>query len=228
MKFNIYVFNLTNKEEFLKGEEKANLEEIGPYVYTLNVGRTIHEQNDVNLTYTNNRKFTFRPEFSNGLNDKTDLIYHINLPKLLMKASGAVVDSIFDFLKEIQVFEDASDLVDLHSVHEYLWGYEYDMLQMMKLFDENKSSKFGMMEDQNGTTDPLTLEKQPKSYFAPKYTVLTGQENPSDLLKLVSFNGESRLSCWNNEKAGNLGVSENITDIEQVSPGMLDAKVIEV
>lgn len=225
MKFNIYVFNLTNEKEFMAGDEKANLQEIGPYVYTLKVGRTIHAMNKKNMTYTNNRNFMFRPELSNGLDASTDLINHINLPKLLMKASGALVNGIFDFLAEVEIFSDAAELVDQHTVHEYLWGYDYDMLEVVQSFDETKSSKFGMMEDQNGTVSQETLLPEPLSYFAPKYTVLTGQTNPSDLLKLVSFNGEKHLGCWKNSESGKLG---NVTDIEQVSPGKVNAEFVEV
>lgn len=29
----IYLFNITNAEQFMKGEEKMKVEEIGPYVY---------------------------------------------------------------------------------------------------------------------------------------------------------------------------------------------------
>lgn len=29
----VYVFNITNAEEFLKGGEKLKVEELGPYVY---------------------------------------------------------------------------------------------------------------------------------------------------------------------------------------------------
>jgi hypothetical protein len=224
MKFNMYVFNLTNEKEFMAGDEKANLQEIGPYVYTLKVGRTIHAMNEKNMTYTNNRNFMFRPELSNGLDAETDLVYHINLPKLLMKASGAFVNGIFDFLAEVEIFSDAAELVDQHTVHEYLWGYDYDMLEVVQSFDETKSSKFGMMEDQNGTVSQETLLPEPLSYFAPKYTVLTGKTNPSDLLKLVSFNGEKQLGCWKDSDTGKL----NVTDIEQVSPGKVNADFVEV
>lgn len=29
----LYIFNITNKDEFLNGEEKLKVQEIGPYVY---------------------------------------------------------------------------------------------------------------------------------------------------------------------------------------------------
>lgn len=29
----IYIYNITNSEQFIKGTEKMNIEEIGPYVY---------------------------------------------------------------------------------------------------------------------------------------------------------------------------------------------------
>lgn len=30
---NVYIFNVTNPEEFLSGKEKLKVQEIGPYVY---------------------------------------------------------------------------------------------------------------------------------------------------------------------------------------------------
>lgn len=30
---NVYIFNITNKDEFMNGREKLRVDEIGPYVY---------------------------------------------------------------------------------------------------------------------------------------------------------------------------------------------------
>ena len=43
-------------------------------------------------------------------------------------------------------------------------------------------------------------------------------------MKLVSFNGEKQLGCWKDSESGKL----NVTDIEQVSPGKVNAEFVEV
>ncbi|XP_022239051.1 scavenger receptor class B member 1-like isoform X4 [Limulus polyphemus] len=75
----VYLFNMTNPEEFLQKASKPRLEEIGPYTYRswwIKENITWHHNDTV--TYRERKKFVFRPELSVGGED--DLITTINFP----------------------------------------------------------------------------------------------------------------------------------------------------
>lgn len=75
----IYLFNITNVDEVLKGE-KHKLRQVGPFVYEEKREKYDIEWNSDQSTvsYRQRRTWFFRPDLSPGNLD--DFIHHLNVP----------------------------------------------------------------------------------------------------------------------------------------------------
>lgn len=75
-----YIFNVTNHEKFLAGEEKINVVEVGPYVYRESLKNTNSKFNENgSVTFEPKRYIEFVRELSVG-DPKEDVITSINIP----------------------------------------------------------------------------------------------------------------------------------------------------
>lgn len=147
---NVYIFNYTNVEEFMSGRAtKLKVEEVGPYVYKevlSNHNVTLNEANNT-ITYTPRREYIFAPERSIG-DPMVDFVRAPNIPLMGITtlASGL---SMFASLglgaltRQLQ----AKPMLNL-TVHEYLWGYEDNLVQLAGRFVPSwiDFSSFGIME----------------------------------------------------------------------------------
>ncbi|XP_043595440.1 scavenger receptor class B member 1-like isoform X2 [Bombus pyrosoma] len=87
----IYIFNITNAEEFLEGGVKLKVEEVGPYVYQEileNTNVTWHENSTI--SYVPKRKIVYVPELSIG-NPEVDTVFAPNIPMLMYDEGNNVV-----------------------------------------------------------------------------------------------------------------------------------------
>lgn len=83
MTLDIYLFNWTNPEEFLNDTTKANLVELGPYVFVEKpdkVNITWHPENST-VSYMRKSRFYFDEEKSKGSLD--DVITSLNVVPLV-------------------------------------------------------------------------------------------------------------------------------------------------
>ena len=82
-KLYVYMFNVTNHEDFLSGKaKKIKVQEIGPYVYEAPRRKEIlnYSEDQGNVTFRNRVDYKFNAEMSGvGLNDKSDLVIMPNL-----------------------------------------------------------------------------------------------------------------------------------------------------
>lgn len=77
-----YLFNITNPNEVEQGVEKANLVQMGPYVYReILQKRNVSFTNDDKVTYSPVSVLYFEPSLSNGTMD--DLVTFINVPAVV-------------------------------------------------------------------------------------------------------------------------------------------------
>ncbi|KAH8306081.1 hypothetical protein KR018_001221, partial [Drosophila ironensis] len=180
----VYMFNYTNVEEFMSGRAaKLKIEEVGPYVYKevlTNHNVTLNEANNT-ITYTPRREYIFEPKRSVG-DPKVDYIRAPNIP--LMGVTTLASDlSMFASLGLTAIFRQlkAKPMLNL-TVHEYLWGYEDNLVQlagkfvpswidftsfgiMEKLFREgNESNVFNMYLPERRDRYGVKLPGQPRAY----------------------------------------------------------------
>ncbi|CAB3365605.1 Hypothetical predicted protein [Cloeon dipterum] len=130
----VYIFNVTNADEFLKGGVKLRLEQVGPYVY-----REVLEHDDVKFNL--NGTMSYVPKRSPLMTEKLvldtsqgrgleDRLIVPNIP-LLAVASKLADQSFF-----IQIgFSTLVNYIDSKpfdqvSVKEYLWGYEDPIVRL--------------------------------------------------------------------------------------------------
>ncbi|XP_076259725.1 scavenger receptor class B member 1-like isoform X1 [Rhynchophorus ferrugineus] len=200
----VYLFNITNKEEFLKGKEKINISEIGPYVYREILTNQNATFNDIDgtVTYQPHREIIFDKERSVG-DPKKDFIFTTNLP--LVGLQSYLADQ--SFIKNVMFAAAARTLgskpVVNVTIDEYLWGYQDPLVQYANLLvpswiDFNKFGIFErLMSRDNGNN--VTVVKNPSKYHSTTDWLLTEEERMSQY-HLVRWNNLAGLKDWGYEK----------------------------
>ncbi|EDV42341.1 uncharacterized protein Dana_GF17933, isoform A [Drosophila ananassae] len=147
---NVYIFNYTNVEEFMSGRAtKLKVEEVGPYVYKEVLSNHNVTQNEANntITYTPRREYIFAPERSIG-DPMVDFVRAPNIPLMGITtlASGLSMFASLG-LGALTRQLKAKPMLNL-TVHEYLWGYEDNLVQLAARFVPSwiDFSSFGIME----------------------------------------------------------------------------------
>uniref|UniRef100_A0A224XN62 Scavenger receptor class B member 1 n=2 Tax=Triatominae TaxID=70999 RepID=A0A224XN62_9HEMI len=194
----VYVYNVTNADDFLNNGEKPILDELGPYVYVERwekVNLTFQENGTV--TFQQQKIFKFDPEQSVG--EVEDMVVVPNIPMLSATSQSKhaarflrlAMASIMDILK-IKPFVEVS-------VGQLLWGYEDPLLKLAKdvVPKEQKLpyEEFGLMYGKNGTSKDIV-------------TVFTGANDITRFGLVDRFNGMSHLPHWKTEKCNRIAGSD--------------------
>ena len=123
----IHFFNLTNKEAFLAGRERARVDKIGPYVYVeeiKKVGLSFSDDGEA-VTFSDKKTYRFSQSLSSG--SESDVIVMPNIPllgALRTMADSSIAISIFvnTILGQYKFGLDKTPFLTL-TVKEFLWGY---------------------------------------------------------------------------------------------------------
>ncbi|CAK9832022.1 Scavenger receptor class B member 1 [Anthophora retusa] len=197
-RLSVYIYNVTNADEFLNDGEKPVLVELGPYVYEQQWEKTQvkFNENDT-VSYRVKKRFTFAPEWSVG--SEEDLVVVPNVPMLSATSQSKhaarflrlAMASIMDILR-IKPFVEVS-------VGQLLWGYEDPLLKLAKdvVPKEQKLpyDQFGLLYGKNGTMPDW-------------YTIFTGQEDVSKYGVLDNWNGKSSLGHWTTSECDSVAGSD--------------------
>ena len=138
----VYFFNLTNKDAFLGGSEKARVEKIGPYVYTEIIEKvdTIFDDAEERVTFSDKKHYFFSPGLSSGSEDDVLLMPNIPMFGAFRKMDNSrFAISIFESLINSYDGIDKEPFLRL-SVREFLWGYQSILMTInkMKTCNDNK------------------------------------------------------------------------------------------
>lgn len=190
----LYVYNVTNADEFLNNGSKPILDELGPYVYTQTWEKVnIVENPNGTLSFNQKRVYIFNEEMSAGTED--DVVIVPNIPMLSATSQSKhaarflrlAMASIMDILK-IKPFVEVS-------VGQLLWGYEDPLLKLAKdvVPKEQKLpyEEFGLMYGKNSTSSDIV-------------TVFTGVDDVAQYGIIDKYNGRSHLSHWTEESCNRL------------------------
>ncbi|XP_003708422.1 protein croquemort [Megachile rotundata] len=213
MYLKIYMFNLTNAENFgvIKGE-KPNFVEMGPYVFS-EVDTKVQETWNKNGTITYQRKRVWRFEESMSNGSLSDNVTNIN----------AVTASVVYALRyKMEFFKEMADrimrmvdqkLVVTKTVNELLFeGYNDTMLNIARKLNvtEIPFTKFGWFVDRNGTAS-----------YDGTFNMLTGESDLHNLGMLTEWNFKNRVSYYPGEcgvvKGTNGDLWPPLTDNETIS-----------
>lgn len=204
----IYVYNVTNAQEFLNEGKKPVLDELGPYVYRETwekVNLTINDNHTI--TFNQRKVFEFDPDLSNG--DIDDMVVVPNIPMLSATSQSKhaarflrlAMASIMDILK-IKPFVEVT-------VGQLLWGYEDPLLKLAKdvVPKEQKLpyEEFGLMYGKNGTAADIV-------------TVFTGGHDITQFGLIDKFNGHTHLPHWKTDACNRLNGSDGSIFPPHITP----------
>ncbi|KAL5286826.1 CD36.2 family protein [Megaselia abdita] len=193
-RISVYVYNVTNADEFLNNGSKPVIDELGPYVYTETWEKVnIVENANGTISYNMRKVYQFREEFSAGFED--DVVIVPNIPMLSATSQSKhaarflrlAMASIMDILK-IKPFVEVS-------VGQLLWGYEDPLLKLAKdvVPKEQKLpyEEFGLMYGKNGTS-------------ADRVTIFSGVDDINKYGLIDKYNGKSQLPHWLTDECNSL------------------------
>ncbi|KAK2577977.1 hypothetical protein KPH14_008412 [Odynerus spinipes] len=186
----VFIFNITNPVEFLKGKEKLKLQEVGPYVYQEfleNQNVTFHDNGTI--TYVPKRSVYYVPELSSGDPEK-DFVNVPNIPMLGL--SSAMHDSGFFlnyFLIRLANGLDSKPILNI-TVYDYLWGYDDTLVKLATGLIPNvlNFQKFGLLDrmyDEGENIINMNIRKN---------NDMTNEDGR--YLSIETYNGSPGLSNW--------------------------------
>ncbi|KAJ8916553.1 hypothetical protein NQ315_000195 [Exocentrus adspersus] len=194
----VYIFNVTNADEFLNNGSKPIVEELGPYVYTERWEKKNITFNDNGTVSFNQEKLYFFDE-SQSVGTEDDVVVVPNIPMLSATSQSKhaarflrlAMASIMDILK-IKPFVEVS-------VGQLLWGYEDPLLKLAKdvVPKEQKLpyEEFGLMYNKNGTSHD-------------RLTIFTGASDITKYGLIDRWNGKSNLSHYTTDECNSFEASD--------------------
>ncbi|KAF4520710.1 hypothetical protein B566_EDAN012497 [Ephemera danica] len=197
----LYIFNITNKLEFLAGKEKLKLEEIGPWVFREKLEhKNVHFNSNGTMSYTASRSVEFLPHLSGNLSMETRLV----LPNLgVLGIASYLWDASF-FTKlgfNMLMLQYNSEPIVEMSAKDYMWNNSDPLFKM--------AGK--LMPDLVPTTN-LGVLHIIYEHFSDEVTVYMGVENSHRFFLIDQFRGSPRLHYWEDERCDlAAGASEGVS-----------------
>lgn len=192
------MFNVTNLDTFTRGlDAKLKVTEVGPYVY-----QEVLENNNVTfnanntVTYTPRRVVKFIREKSVG-DPKVDKIIAPNIPYMGVTSAASAYSTFAALAISALTRKFNSKPMLEMSVHEYLWGYEDNLVFLASKIIPSviNFQRFGLMErmfdeGENIVTMQLpTNDKHKTSKMARDFSIDT-------------WNGRKSIKYWTAKGSG--------------------------
>ncbi|XP_025830751.1 scavenger receptor class B member 1 isoform X2 [Agrilus planipennis] len=192
----VYIFNVTNPDNFLNQGEKPKLQEVGPFVYRENMEKVnIQFHDNGTVSYQHKKILQFVPELSVDKNEKLTVP---NIPLLTLSTKS---NSLGFFLqKTISLVLSMGNFRPFVNVtaEELVFGYEDSLVALAhRLYRKNKrpSSKMGLLIARNGT-------------LSERHTIHTGVNGMEKFGLLDKLNGLDHLPYWPNAPCSSIKASE--------------------
>ncbi|XP_045770104.1 scavenger receptor class B member 1 isoform X1 [Maniola jurtina] len=194
----VYVYNVTNADEFLNNGSKPVLDELGPYVYSEEWEKVnITDNENGTLSFHYKRTYTFMPDLSAGPDDDSVVVPNIPMLSATSQSKHAArflrlaMASIMDILK-IKPFVEVS-------VGQLLWGYEDPLLKLAKdvVPKEQKLpyEEFGLFYGKNGTSPDVV-------------TMFSGGSDITKYGIFQRYNHRERLPHWSTDECNSIAGSD--------------------
>ncbi|XP_025830984.1 scavenger receptor class B member 1 isoform X2 [Agrilus planipennis] len=183
----VFLFNVTNREAFLRGEEKLKVQEVGPYVYK---ELMTHE----NITFNDNgtvsaipkHPLVWVPELSEGRREDDILV----LPNIALLSIAHVVsdESYFTRLGLNLLIRQTNSLPLIEmTAREFMFGYKSALMTVGNTF---MSSWIYF--------DKLGLIDRMYDFDGDFETVFTGEDDVTKAGLIDKYRGETKIPQWDN------------------------------
>ena len=172
--YKIYVFNLTNPYQFLRGS-LPRVEEVGPFVYSVIETREQVVYNKGQIFFRSKPIFKFEDNLSVPGGENL-MVNTLNIP--LVNAGemtrGPILGTALNFFKAVYNFDSIKSL----TIRELLWGHSSKVLNWAKSMKDipYPYNYFALLAGRNNTLQPLT-------------SVNSGTENVSETSQVLSYDG---------------------------------------
>lgn len=221
----VYIFNITNPDEFSNKGAKPILQEIGPYVFK---GRWMKERMEWNdedgtVTYKDVKEYTFERELSVG--DQEEMIYTLNGPLL----------GVINYVEEFAPFFLRSFVVDVmngifNSYHEkllvhktvreivYEGYYEPMVADLVKVVEPFITLPLTLVNDTFG------ILHERKHVGDGVFTIKSGYQGIEDYSAIQLWNNKSSVDWWSDEVCDKI----HGTDGVQYAPGVTKDQILRL
>ncbi|XP_015173130.1 PREDICTED: scavenger receptor class B member 1 isoform X2 [Polistes dominula] len=193
----VYLFNITNHEEFLSGKDsKLNFQEVGPYVYKEHMehGNVKFNNNDT-VSVTPFHPLEYVPEMSNGT--EQDILI---LPNIALLSITNVMREASYFTRwglNLLIFQtDTKPLVPM-TAREFMFGYESTLVTL-----GNKLMPAWIKFDKLGLIDRMY------DFDGDYETIYTGGDDIKMTGLIDKYNGNIDLPYWKGKCANIHGASD--------------------
>ncbi|XP_014259258.1 lysosome membrane protein 2-like [Cimex lectularius] len=194
----VYIFNYTNHEAWLKGDDKVpHVKEIGPLVFREQMERiNIHFNDNHTVSYQEKKTITFVPELT-----PIPLNTTIWVPNVLFIALMKLRFQNYAFYMEQKVlqqfFDNDMKLFKNITLNQVIWGFEDDLLNFgTKFFSPGaKPPMYGFLAKRQGEhSDILTMK--------------TGHDDLSTIGSFTRWNGKKNIGAWGNTECDEIEGSD--------------------
>ena len=192
----VYIFNVTNTENFLQFNEKPKLQEIGPFVYREDMEKVnIVFHNNGTVSYQHKKILNFVPELSK---DKDVKLMVPNIPLLTLTTQSK---SLPRFLTVgLSVFLSGMHMSPFVPVtaQELVFGYDDPLVSIAHRFfpkTRRPMSQMGLLLGRNGTLNEVS-------------TIFTGHTDMKEFGLINRLNGLDRLPYWADAPCNSIRASE--------------------
>ncbi|XP_050061505.1 scavenger receptor class B member 1-like isoform X2 [Aphis gossypii] len=204
----VYIFNITNREDFLAGiDEKLRFEEVGPYVYRENSEhKNVTFNNNDTLTMTPVFPLTWVPELNTGRED--DVLILPNIALLSFASVMSEASMITRMGVNLLIRQTKSKPFIRQTAKEFMFGYESALVTI-----GNKFLPSWIAFDKLGLIDRMY------DFTGDSATVFTGRSDISKSGTIDNYNRRPYLPQWPSSPCNKVSGASDGTKFPSESEG---------
>ncbi|XP_055386645.1 scavenger receptor class B member 1 [Condylostylus longicornis] len=189
----IYLFNITNPNEYLAGKEKIKVEEVGPYVYKEYMSHDEIVFNDNGTVSTIPRHpLVWQEHLSQG-NHENDTVQMLNIALLSIAQVGADKSYLFRLPINLLIRQTNSQPIVKMTAREFMFGFETSLTTIGNTFlsDWIYFDKVGLIDRMYDFSEDFE-------------TFYTGETDSSLSGLYDTYMGSKNLPQWDGEHCSNI------------------------
>ncbi|XP_017892677.1 scavenger receptor class B member 1-like [Ceratina calcarata] len=203
----VYLFNVTNPEEYLSGKEsKLRFQEVGPYVYKEAFEhKDVHFNDNGTVTAILHHPLTYIPEMSNGTEEDEVVMPHI----ALLSITNVMRDAAYFTRLGLNLLIRNTDTQPLArmTAREFMFGYESTLVTL-----GNKMWPSWIKFDKVGLIDRMY------DFDGEYENVYTGENDIRMTGLIEKYKGDENLPQWTGKCANVKGASDGVKFPSYIEP----------